>query len=439
MIKWLKRLFWLVHRWDRKTGMHASRQKYDYGITCPHREVQNAICVLLMAGAGSLYGQSVRLADPSRMEFNDPTYGVSFRFPASWTYSTEPASIDPPTIIVPPDYESNMIPLRASVFAKKLSGVPSWPTTSFNGVEFSYAVREQTTPDDCRYLSLSASKPGAALQDVTLKGQTFHHGRGSGVGGGRGEEEEIFTASQGTSCLLFDLSEHFVNGGEESTPRAYTSQESSRIHKALMQVFESARIDHPSTSTELPPAGPAKEFVDPQFHVGFRYPASWSFTTDQPFYGAEAVLTSPAENSPAGFTARAIVFAKRFAAGTTLSGADFIFNVVPGRSLESCSDYLEQSRNLEHIGMRPVDGMPFFYATTGAAGMCHQVNESIYVHQAGGECYFFDLAIHTICTPEGGQGASPAEMREVRYQLQAILHSVVLTGALHAAAPGPHP
>jgi hypothetical protein len=163
MIKWLKRLFWLVHRWDRKTGMHASRQKYDYGITCPHREVQNAICVLLMAGAGSLYGQSVRLADPSRMEFNDPTYGVSFRFPASWTYSTEPASIDPPTIIVPPDYESNMIPLRASVFAKKLSGVPSWPTTSFNGVEFSYAVREQTTPDDCRYLSLSASKPGAAL------------------------------------------------------------------------------------------------------------------------------------------------------------------------------------------------------------------------------------------------------------------------------------
>jgi hypothetical protein len=49
------------------------------------------------------------------------------------------------------------------------------------------------------------------------------------------------------------------------------------------------------------------------------------------------------------------------------------------------------------------------------------------------------LAIHTICTPEGGQGASPAEMREVRYQLQAILHSVVLTGAFHAAAPRSHP
>jgi hypothetical protein len=392
-----------------------------------------------MAAAGSLYGQSVRLADPSsmaRMEFNDPTYGVSFRFPASWTYSTQPASIDPPTIIGPPDYESDIIPLRGSVFTKKLSGVPSWPTTIFNGVEFSYAVREQATPDDCRYLSLSASKLGAALQDVTLNGQTFHHGSGSGVGGGRGDEEEIFTASQGTSCLLFDLSEHFVNGGSDSTPpRALSSQESARIHEALMQIFESARIKHPSTSTELPPAGAVKEFVDPQFHVGFRYPASWSFTTSPQFDGPEAVLTPPAENSDKGFTARAIVFANTVAAGTSLSGADFIFNVVPGRSLESCSDYLEQSRNLEHIGTRPVDGMPFFYATTGAAGMCHQVNESIYVHQAGGECYFFDLAIHAICTPGGGQAASPAELREVRYQLQSILDSVVLSGA----APRPHP
>jgi hypothetical protein len=372
------------------------------------------------------------------MEFNDPTYGVSFRFPAGWTYSTQPA-FDPPTIIGPPDYESKIIPLRGSVSTRELSGVPSWPTTGFAGVEFSYTVREQTTPDDCRYLSLSASEPGAALQDVTLNQQTLHHGRGSGVGAGRGAEQEIFTVYLGTSCLLFDLSEHFVNGGTDSTPRALTSQESAHIHAALMQIFESVRINYPSASTELPPAGAAKEFVDPQLHVGFRYPASWSLSTEQQFDGPEAVLTSPAENSSAGFTATAIVFAKTVAAGTTLSGADFIFNVVPGRSLDSCSDYLQQSRNLDHIGTRLVDDMPFFYATTGAAGMCHQVNESIYAHQAGGKCYFFDLAIHTVCTPEGGREASPAEKREVRYQLQSILDSVVLRGALHAVAPRPHP
>lgn len=387
---------------------------------------QSIVCISLLGAPCSLCAQSIRLVDASTREFRDPTYGVSFRLPASWTDGPPPASFDPLTITGPPDYSSDTIPLRASVFTTKLSEVPSWPVTSFAGVQFAYAVREQTTPDDCRYLSLSASQPGAVVQDVTRNGQSFHHGSGAGVGGGRGAEEEIFTASQGTSCLLFDLSEHFVSAGPDGRMlRALTRQESARMHEALMQIFASVRINHPAASTELPLDVAAKEFADPRFHIRFRYPASWSFSTLQQFYGPEAVLTTEAEKSTAGLTARAIVVAKSVT-GTSLSGEDFVFNVVPGESLEACRDFLQQSRNLDHTDTRPVDGVPFFYATTAAAGLCHRVSETIYAHQAGGECYFFDLAIHTICTPEGGRDASPAEMREARYQLQSILHTVAL-------------
>jgi hypothetical protein len=396
--------------------------------TIPHLSPQNATYLFLIAALCSLHAQTVRLANPSTMEFNDPTYGVSFRFPAGWTYNVESSLSFPPSPIGGPDYAWDAMLQRGSVSTRKLPGVPSWPVSGFNGVVFSYAVQNQVTPEDCSYLSLVHSQPGAAFQDVMLKGQTFHYAKSTGAGAGRAEEEEIYTTSLGTTCLIFDLAQEFVDSPPENAPRSrrFTSQGSPYIQRALQQVFKSVQINGPFPWARLPAASLTKEYVDPQFQVRFRYPAGWSFANQQGFYSPEGVLTVPQENGARGLTARAIVSDRGFPADTTLSGADFIFNVIPGESLESCSDYLKQSRNLDHISTRPVDGAPFFYATTAAAGLCHQVNETVYLQQAGGECYFFDLAIHTICTPQGGRNASPAEFLQVRYQLQSILDSVTL-------------
>ena len=278
---------------------------------------RNAICILLIAAPCSLRAQSIRLADSSTMEFNDPTYGVSFRFPSSWTYSVQPAFFAPPVITLPPDFNSDIIPLRGSVSTKKLAGVRSSPATSFQGLEFSYAVQEQTTPDDCRYLSLVASGPGTAIKDLVLNGETFHHGIGSWGASGRGASEEIDTASLGTSCLLFERTVHSLTGTPEDAPlQALTSQESARIQQPLRQIFASMKIDPALNSDPLPRVTLGKEFVDPQYGVRFRYPGSWSFATVQQFYGPEAVLTPTPAN---GATARAIVSTKSSPSDATLS------------------------------------------------------------------------------------------------------------------------
>jgi len=186
-------------------------------------------------------------------------------------------------------------------------------------------------------------------------------------------------------------------------------------------------VCHAQTGTQ---AVATKPFTDPQRGVSFRYPAQWTLATEQHFYIPESILTLPAPQSGGHATARAAVFldAKDWPGlqKTNLNGADFAYNTRRGAPMQACTAWLHRQVSFDKTSEETRNGISFTHVSTGSAGLCHQADESIYIHQAGGTCFFFDLAVHTLCpgVVEGTRAITPGELKDVRAQLQTIFDTV---------------
>ena len=164
--------------------------------------------------------------------------------------------------------------------------------------------------------------------------------------------------------------------------------------------------------------------------MSFQYPANWTLTTEQHFYIPESILTPAKPNSDGHATARAAVFldAKTWPTleNSELKGADFVYNTRPGEDMRACTAWLHDQAPFDKTDNQTVNGLAFTHVATGSAGLCHQANESIYIHQASGTCYFFDMAVHTICpgVAEGERNATPRQLDHVKTRLQNIFATV---------------
>ena len=387
----------------------------------------------LLCFSCSLPAQTVRLVNPTTMQFTDAVYGVSFSFPASWTFSEGASFFVPPSIFAAPMGDGEGKQPRASVSVKRVAGIRPYPATRLMGIEFSYAVRDQTTPEDCKYLAAMANAAGHLVDQVTQDGVTFYHGSGEGAGLGHGESEDIYTVPHGTECLLFDLAMQYENNGvDDQNPRNLTRGEKTLAHRQLQAVFSSLEIGGTSVPSGFPVIESTEVFAD-SHGVSFEYPSIWTLSKKPQFYGPEAILTPPDDqHSDASAIAVAASNDRVFGdlRATDFDGASFVFNVEPAASEADCLGNLRKVRDFEmdRLETRLVDGVPFRFVATGAAGGCHQVSESIYVHQSGGSCLLFDLAVHAVCADDDRREMKPEEVREVRLELETILSTVRLSG-----------
>jgi hypothetical protein len=212
-----------------------------------------------------------------------------------------------------------------------------------------------------------------------------------------------------------------------------TLAERARINRvaagALLGAACAGLLPCPAAAQTVTLAAPhSMQFTDQQFGVTFRYPAAWSYGTTHPFYNPEAVLTPGNDENP-GYTARAVVVAPRGAwpeldKTRSFTGADLVLNVFPGKELAACVQRLPLKYGYEEAGTKTIAGIPYAVVEGGSAGLCHHTDETIYVTEASDACYYFDLAIHTNCPPDGGSLPSPAGLRPVRAQLESILATV---------------
>lgn len=205
----------------------------------------------------------------------------------------------------------------------------------------------------------------------------------------------------------------------------------ARAKIRLAMAAASAFLALPSLAQNAPPAAAAtKTFSDSKHGVSFRYPANWTLATEQHFYIPESILTLPEPQSGGHATARAAVFldAKDWPGleKTNLQGADFVYNTRRGANLQACTAWLHRQVNFDKTSEETRNGISFTHVSTGSAGLCHQADESIEVHQANGTCFFFDLAVHTLCpgVEEGTRGITPDELKGVRAQLLTIFDTV---------------
>jgi adenylyltransferase/sulfurtransferase len=210
--------------------------------------LRKALCLISLAAALPLTAQSVTQASPATMVFNDSTNGVSFNYPASWTFAESEPFYMPLSISYSND-SSTQIHLRGLVFAKSLAGVQSWPRTNFAGVEVGYDARRTASGDACQALSLTGDNHDSKVEMVTVHTVPWWHATAGSGGMGHGIEENIYTtyigAARGT-CLIFDVAIHSVNVDGETPLRPLTGKENAIIQASLRRILESVHIPAPS-------------------------------------------------------------------------------------------------------------------------------------------------------------------------------------------------
>jgi hypothetical protein len=201
------------------------------------------------------------------------------------------------------------------------------------------------------------------------------------------------------------------------------------IRIAASAAFVFGALVSPAQNSPAPEAA-TKLYTDSQYGVSFRYPANWTLTTEQHFYIPESIMTMPKPQSGGKATARSAVFldGKAWPAleDSDLNGVDFVYNTRPGAEMKACTAWLYRQVNSDKSDEQTHGGIAFTHVRTGSAGLCHQVDESIYIHHAGQTCFFFDLAVHTICpgVAEGERNATPQQLDGVRAELQKIFETV---------------
>jgi hypothetical protein len=208
--------------------------------------IRKAIFAISLAAALPLAAQSVTQASPGIMRFDDSTYQVSFRYPATWTFTEEATWMFALSIQPSPSSESQ---LRGRIFTHALPGIGSWPRTSFSGVEFGYDARPTASAEACRALAFAGFHAGK-VEQVTLHNIPYWHGTAGDGGMSQSTSDDIYTTfigpQTGGTCLLFDLAVHEVLApGGDTAPRAFTPRERSIIHLSLMDVLSSVRIPAP--------------------------------------------------------------------------------------------------------------------------------------------------------------------------------------------------
>lgn len=206
-----------------------------------------AICVISFAAGLPSAAQSVARVSPTSMRFIDTTRGVSFRYPSSWMLTRDEPFMFAPAIQTP--IASSRSSLRGLVFTKSISGVPSWPATTFSGAEFAYDARRTVSAEACRALAHTGNHP-SEIDQLTVQNMRYWHATSGDGGMSQSTSDDIYTTFTGTSsngtCLLFDLAIHSTYAPGETAPRALSRRESHLIRQSLQNVLASLQISAPS-------------------------------------------------------------------------------------------------------------------------------------------------------------------------------------------------
>ena len=204
--------------------------------------------VALICAASTLPAQGVTPVNPTTMQFTDPAHGVSFTYPASWTFAmSQPFYMI--LAISPANDEPTMGPGSALIYTKSIPGVAPWPKTWFEGVELGYDEHDVPTSDACLVLAKPANLPVPIdhVDEVTIQGNQYWHGTTSSAGVGHGLNEDIYTSYSSGHCYRFDLAVSLLwLSNDTPGPRELTAAEKALVNASLQSILNSVRIVPPA-------------------------------------------------------------------------------------------------------------------------------------------------------------------------------------------------
>jgi hypothetical protein len=173
--------------------------------------------------------------------FHDPTYKLSFDYPANWTFAAS-------------DHEISTFRLDARSAVRKTSlravvAMPEnpYPASTFSGAYVYFSVTPQTGAGSCAGQAVAPPngkrKPLAKPTSTHINDIPFIHGHDEQKDICITQRDEIYTTYRRGACYRFDLAINNFCGGEVSGVKDITAQELGEVRLSLESILSTIRFD----------------------------------------------------------------------------------------------------------------------------------------------------------------------------------------------------
>ena len=191
-----------------------------------------SLFLLLLPAFGLVFAQTA--AAPTRT-FHDPTYKLSFDYPANWTFTRADQEIS--TFHLDARSALKTTALRAVVAMPE----NPFPASTFSGAYVYFSVTPRSSAASCaKQATPPAGKPAetAAIADIQ-----FTRGHDEQKDICIVQRDETYTTRHRGSCYRFDLAINNFCGGEVSGVKDITPKELDEIRSRLESILSTIRFD----------------------------------------------------------------------------------------------------------------------------------------------------------------------------------------------------
>jgi hypothetical protein len=172
-------------------------------------------------------------ATPTRT-FQDPTYHLSFDFPANWTFARSDGEISTFHL------DARSAPRKASLRAVVAMPENPFPASTFAGAYLYFSVTPHSSAASC---ARQAAPDAARSASTRLAEIPFTHGHAEQKSICTIERDDAYTTAHRGACYRFDLAINNFCGGEVSGVKDITPEELDQVRNRLESILSTIRFD----------------------------------------------------------------------------------------------------------------------------------------------------------------------------------------------------
>jgi hypothetical protein len=215
-------------------------------MTSPHlRTILIIIFCLCAPASAQTASPTIALAasiDPPAHTFHDPTYHLSFDYPAAWTFSHTDREISTFHL------DARSAPRSARLRAVVAMPENPFPASTFSGAYLYFSVIPHASAASCTrqantttiVKNIPETKPG---DKTHIAGIPFTHGHDEQKDICLIQRDEVYTTRHAGACYRFDLAINNFCGGEVSGVKDITPAELDQVRTRLSSIFSTIRFD----------------------------------------------------------------------------------------------------------------------------------------------------------------------------------------------------
>ena len=172
--------------------------------------------------------------------YTDRGNGVSFQYPAAWTFSTKGTFYDSPAAIVPADSDPQAVVTfnsAGNVYAK----------TNLAGLDFTYVALPKPSREACLQQAAAATQDdGTTPKPISLNGIVFVHAVRGDAGMCHQVSGDVYATYRAGRCFLFEADTHTICPGVVDGTHALTPAESKALARHLDAIIRTVTINPPN-------------------------------------------------------------------------------------------------------------------------------------------------------------------------------------------------